>query len=363
MGLYARQDSPFWWMWLEGHKPESTGIRREAKSAEVRKRQKELAEEIYRARMGDLTRAAHRLPAKRTLPFSAFADWYEEHVLPAHRGRERELFAIAHLRAFFGDDDLLTITPARVSEYVTQRPRKPGTVNREVDVLKGILAAAVPRYLLASPLAGLKRQRTVKIQKRILEPDEEARLLAVLEPADRALYIVAVDTLIRLSNVVNLTTAENKGTHLELEDSKTGAYNVPLSDRARAALKSLTPKGGYYFPRRRGVKQPRNGIRLMLKYACARCEPKIPYGRAVAGITFHTGTRATGATRMLRRQVDPKTVQAIGNWKSFEQMGEYLQTDQALMLAAVNRIGPPALTPRSRATKKQAKSPMKQAAK
>src|SRR5688572_25475052 len=127
MGLYLRTDSPYWWMHLEGHGQESTRVRHAARSAEVRKKQRELAEDIYRARMGDLARAAHKLPAKRTIPFSAHADWYEQHVLPTHRGAEREGFALTQLRAFFGDDDLLTITPARVSEYVTHRSTvKPG---------------------------------------------------------------------------------------------------------------------------------------------------------------------------------------------------------------------------------------------
>lgn len=209
-------------------------------------------------------------------------------------------------------------------------------------MLKAILKAAVEAgHLKASPLAGMTPLRTVPIAKRVFSQAEEDRLLDQLRPADRALYIVAVDTLMRLSNVLNLRRSEDHRTHLQLTDSKTGPYIVPLSARARKALDAIPKKAGeYFFAHRRVAKMDRDrrgAIRTMLKRACKRAG--LPYGRAIAGITFHTGTRATGATRMLRAGVDPKTVQEIGNWKSFEQMGNYIQTDMRTKRAAVNRIG------------------------
>lgn len=367
MGLYRRGDSPYWWMHLErlGRKPlqESTKVRHAAHSTKLERDQERLAYEIYVARLNDLARRRHDLPTDTTVSFRVQAAWYEAHNLPAHRGAEREREALPRLIAFFGNDDLQALTPDRVSEYVTTRTGvKPGTINREIDILKSIVKSAVPRHLKASPIAGLKRLRTVKIRKRVLTAKEEARLLAVLQPADRALYIVAVDTLARLSNVIHLTRQEHQGTELHLVDSKTGPYAVPLSRRAQLALISLVEDEKdpeHYFPRRRSVKQPRNGIRLMLKYACARAD--ITYGRAAAGITWHTATRATGATRMLQAKVDPKTVQTIGHWASLEQMGEYLQTSTPLMRLAVNRIGRNVLTPGLRRKRKARSKDVKSA--
>lgn len=344
MGVYARKDSKYWWMLLETSGVKcSTKILRDAPDAFSRKLQREQAEEIYRARMTDLARAENKLPAldPATITFSAFADWYETHHIAKHRGKAREQEILTHLRGYFGPLDLTAITDPVVVEYETIRlgkGRKPGTVNREVALLKQILKAAVPTHLAASPLAGRAMLRTVRIKKRVLSPAEEARLLAVLSPIDRALYIVAVDTLIRLSNVLNLTRAENHGTYLALVDSKTGPYEVPLSARARKALAAIPDTGPYYFAHRRTAKTERDRrgvIRRMLQRACAVV--KIPYGRAIGGITFHTATRATGATRLLRAGVDPKTVQSIGNWSSFDQMGDYLQTDMQLKRAAINR--------------------------
>lgn len=367
VSLYLRKDSKYWWMLLErpGQKPllESTRVLHLSdQPAVIRRQQRQEAEEIYRARMTELARARHDLPSRtpKTISFAKYADWFEKHHIPKRRGAERERELLVPLRAFFGTRDLSTIDRTLVQEYMTARlaerigPEPPdgepdtrppkvraSTVNREVDLLKSMLREAVPKYLRASPLVGMKRLRTVPIKKRVLTPEEETRLLTHLAPADRGLYIVAVDTLMRLSNVLNLTRAEDKGTHLELIDSKTGPYDVPLSDRARAALDAIPDDGPYYFAHRRVAKTERDrrgSVRQMLERACELAG--IPYGRATAGITFHTGTRATGATRMLRAGVDPKTVQTVGNWKSLEQMGAYLQTDRELMRAAVNRIAP-----------------------
>ncbi len=371
MGLYLRADSKYWWMLLErsGQKPiqESTRVLHDAQSAIVRRDQKQLAQQVYIARMNDLARGLHGLPKTgSTIPFRKYAAWFERHRIATRRGAERDSFALKPLLAFFDQRDLGTIDRAAVHEYITQRLTrvKAATVNREVDLLKGMFREAVPRYLAASPILGLKKLRATPIRKRVLTLEEETRLLAAFtNPADRAFYLVAVDTLIRLSNVVNLKWADVRGGHLDLDDSKTGPYRVPLSTRARAALDSLTKSGEYCFPHRRTAEKTRDtrgAIRRLLQRACARCEPPIPYGRAIGGITFHTATRATGATRMLRAGVDPKTVQAVGNWKSFEQMGEYLLTDPERMQAAVNLIGGPPLTSPQRrkrkTTKRRAKS-------
>lgn len=358
MGIYRRKDSPFWWMSIEraGQRPvqESTGVRSDSRDAKLARDQKETAMDVYRARCGDLARMRHKLPRAKTIPFSKQADWYELHVLPHHRGAARERFALTHLRTAFGDDDLLTITLDRAKEYATARlamqaGRTSGrtvtasTVNRELAVLRAILASAIPKHLLESPLKDLKPLRAAPRPKRTLTVAEEQRLLAQLEPADRAFYLVAVDSLMRLSNVLDLKRSEDKGAYFELLDSKTGPYRAMVSARARAALDALPVDGEYYFAHRRKAKNPRDfgaSIRGMLRRACARCSPPIPFGRASLGITFHTATRATGATRMLQAGVDLRTLQAVGNWRDLRSTQRYLTTQDALMVAAVNSIAP-----------------------
>lgn len=368
MAVYTRRDSPFYWLLLE--RPGQAAIREATKipiaapSTMQRKLLKDQAQEAYNVRMTELARVAYALPAMpgtTTTTFATYATWFTAHHVKHRRGAERDGYALKRLRAFFRDTDLTAITRARVQEYITARlmAASASTVNREIDVLKGMLREAVPRYLQASPLVGMKKLRTITPPGRIVEADEEARLLAAFRrPADRVFYLVAVDTLIRLLNVINLRWAEVKRGYLDLGDSKTGAYRVPLSDRAAKALASLPRSSVYVFPHRRGAKKARDNrgtLRRLLQRACKRAN--IPYGRG-QGVTFHTATRATGATRMLRAGKDPRTVQAVGNWKDFRSMQRYLHPDTEHMREAVNAIAP--VTSQSRATPKVKKRPPKQ---
>lgn len=354
MGVY-RQRSPYWWMRLSrpGQKPlcESTKIPIDAPTKWQRDQNRQAAEQVYAARLVQLARQRHELPTdKPAITFAAFAAWYEVNVIPQHRGDERERELLANLVGFFGRDQVAAITRDRATEYLAKRTQTDGvrasTANREMDLLKAMLAAAVPTYLDASPLAGMKRLRQTKIRKRIVEPDEEARLLAQLRPRDQAFYLCAVDTLLRLSDVIDLRRDDDHGSYLEV-DTKTGPHVAPVSARLRAALDALPQDGPledddeYYFYWRRRAQTDRDrrgAVRMMLQRACKRAG--IPYGRAAGGITWHTGTRATGATRMLRAGVDAGTVKEVGHWASLEQMGDYLGTTAALSAAAVDLIDP-----------------------
>jgi hypothetical protein len=115
-------------------------------------------------------------------------------------------------------------------------------------------------------------------KKRILDLEEASRLLEQLAPADRVLFIVAVDTLARSHRGGRPRHAPGAR---RLED---GARTRPLSARARAALDSLPVDGPYYFEHRRTAKTERDrrgAIRRMLERACKRCKPPILYGRDV----------------------------------------------------------------------------------
>jgi integrase len=134
--------------------------------------------------------------------------------------------------------------------------------------------------------------------------------------------LCGLDTLARLSSILNLKRSDDHKTHLTLYDTKNGqAYDPPVSKRLRAAFDAVPvdpANAEYYFPRRRRPKdrERRNVIAHALQRACAKAG--VPYGRARRGITFHWATRRTGTTRMLRRGGEGaiSAVQQIGGWKS-----------------------------------------------
>jgi integrase len=368
MGIFTRPDSPYWWLFLETTKQkEKTAILVGTTTAQ-RKDSKALALDQYHRRMLDLADPeAQQRAARRDQPtLRGFVPWYETHILPQHRGAEREREILPRLVAEFGSLRLEAITKDRVIAWRTRRlstptviahfggpkgprrelpPPSARTVNREVDTLQQVLAAAVPTYLKTSPLAGLPDLPVTPPIRRTISVEEETRLLATLAPDDRAIFLVGADTLTRLSDILELQHRDDHGTYLDIREPKNGRpHTVPISSRLRAALDALpADDSGYFFPRRRAAdteRDRRGGYAKALQRGCRRAG--IPYGRARHGVTFHWATRRTGATRMIRAGGDRAiaTAQRIGNWKDPSVLiGIYQETITAELQAAVEAVG------------------------
>lgn len=357
MGVYRRADSPYWYMWLE------TAQRRVKTAIPVgvtipeRKASRRVAEEAYHAEMLALGQSKHGLHVdKPHVTFQTFASWYDTHIAAHHRGVLREREILKQLTKVFGSKPLAAIAKTDVLEWRTARAAatSAATSNRELDVLKHLFTAAVPRYLVESPIVKLKRLRPAKRETRVLTPKEEVKLLAVLAPADRALVLCAIDTLMRLSDVVNLRRDQDRGKYLLVVDPKVEPYKVPVSARLREAFSAVPQLGPYYFPHRRKALRPRDyrsSVRKMLQYACAKTSPPIPYGRRSGGITFHA-LRHTGTTRMVEAGVSLRIVQEIGGWKSLRQLERYAHPTEEAKRLAVAAIGSHVLSEQARIAKK-----------
>lgn len=352
MGIFVRADSPFWWMLLEGtgRQKESTGIPRHASDPEQRKRNKLEAEAVYHGRMIQLARQRVGLPSDRGTTFNTRADWYERHKTPTHKGQLQERSVIAQLRSFFGAKRLTDIRPSLVAEYDAKRLKdglKLSSVNREVRVLCTILNSAIGEDYEVSPLAGLRRRRARIKPKRTITSSEEPALLEALRGLDlelHDLYVVGVGTLLRQENLISLKRSQHRQDRLVV-DTKTGPHSViltgptELQTRAAAVLLARWPSGARdpFFPSwssqfagREDLSQPRN--RLLRVFRKAIEAVGLPWGLDHDGLVWHTATRASGATRLLREYgVDIRTVQLMGPWSSLDQMAEYLGHDTGPM--------------------------------
>lgn len=338
MGVYIRRDSPFYWLLLERPNQkalrEKTRVLVDAPTAQQRKDQRQLADQLYHDRMFALARGdAGLVEPKTAILFSAFAAWFEAHISAHHRGAEREREILKTLVAAFGPIPLSDLTRAAILEWRTIRAEKVSarTVNREMSVLSRLLTAAVPQHLSVSPMADLAPLRETFTERGTLSRAHERKLLAVLEPADKALVLVALDTLMRLGDALRLEWSHDHGGYLSVMNTKTGRpYKVPVSRRVRRALDALShheTKPYIFWSRRLAAeKHWRTVIAHMLQDACLRAD--IPYGLR-KGITFH-GLRHTGTTRMVAAGIDLRTVQEIGGWASLQQLSRYAHpTDQA----------------------------------
>jgi integrase len=349
MGVFQRDDSPYWWLWLElappGQQKVSSRIRIGTTVAQ-RKDSQRLAEEDYQRRMLEISEGqVRRLPnGPPMIRFADYAETYAAHVIALRRGARRELEMLKPLRQFFDRDLLSKIDADRVRAYIASRKVSPRTVNREVDLLKGMLRDAVGKYLEANPIAGLKRLKAPPIKRRLLLPAEERRLLEACEDAqDRALIILGIDTMIRLGDLLDLERSEHDGPWLYVKHAKSGeAYETALSPRVRTVLKEIEQTDArYYFAKFRRALQPRDwlgSVRQRFEYLCKKAG--LAYGRKNGGLTFHWATRRTGATRyLLERGAPISAVQKQGNWKHPEMLlriyAEARQDDQLRMVGAM----------------------------
>jgi hypothetical protein len=325
MGVFTRPDSPYWWLFLETTKQKERTEIRIGQTTAQRQDSRKLALDRYHQRMNELSARLYKLPsATPAIRFTNYAESYARDVIAHRRGAIRETDALAPLRGFFGDDLLSAIDPDRVRAYHTHRrtgvrPAAARTVNREVDLLKGMLRDAVPKYLNASPLTNMKRLRVVPPRRRFVTDAEFARLLAVCEDAqDRAVLLLGRDPLVRLGDILDVQASDRDGPWLYVRDPKAGApYEVALSPRTQRALDALDPGAGWLFPKFRRAQAPRDwsgSVRQRLEYLCRLAG--LPYGRSRNGITFHWGTRRSGATEQLvQNRVPLPVVQKQGNWK------------------------------------------------
>lgn len=326
MGVFTRPDSPWYWLWLEtapvGQQREKTDIKIGTTTAQ-RHDSRKLADDRYHQRMNQIAARIYRLPsAQPAIRFAKYAATYAADVLAHRRDPERERGLLKPLTTILGDDLLQAIDQDRARAYMTiRRAAKVSarTVNREIDLLKGMLRDAVPKYLEHSPLVGMKRLHVTTPKRRLMTPAEERKLLAHADPVETALLLLGLDGLVRQGDILDARRDDRHGHWLYIADPKSGEpYEAALTRRVCQALDAVPDTGPYYFQRYRGAttaRDRRGRVRRVFQKLCAKAHVK--YGRAKGGLTFHWATRKTGATRLVNERRAPiPAVQRQGNWKT-----------------------------------------------
>lgn len=342
MGLFTRPDSPFYWALLEGtgRRKINTRVPHAALTSEGRKALKIAAEAIYHQHMVNLAKRGVGLPVETSVTFEQYATWYDTHVISTHRSARSERSTLGRLRAFFGPTLLPDIRPSLVSEYEAVRLKtvKRSTVNQEIAMLRAMLRKAEGEHFETSPLAKLRLKRQRLAPKRTITAAEEAALLTALRTVDTEIhdmYVVGVGSLLRLDNLATLRRHQLRVDRLVV-DAKAGPHTISLTGpcelqtRALETLRARLPKAhdGFFFPSwGAAFDSDDQGVnsRFLSRVRKAFNAVGLPWGLEAGGLVWHSATRATGATRMLREyRIDVRTVQLMGPWTSLDQMAEYL---------------------------------------
>lgn len=157
------------WRWERGGK-----LKKNAEAL-LRRREREIAEGTY---------------GIEKMTFKEFSDkWLSDYaslkVKPQTRD-DYEAVVRRHLKPFFGEASLKSITPVMVQEYVanmTDSGLSPRTINKTITILKLMFKhAEIWGYLRNNPAKHVDRPREIRKEMDYLRPEEARRLLRACSP-------------------------------------------------------------------------------------------------------------------------------------------------------------------------------------
>ena len=214
------------------------------------------------------------------------------------------------------------LTPERLSKYRDQRLTvvTPGTLIRELAYISSIINHARREWgiNIQNPVALVRKPASPKGRERILSPEEHARLMEALKPADRRstwmlpIVTVALATGMRRSELLMLQWENvdlNQRTAV-LETTKNGDRRlVPLSSSAIATLAAL-PRSidGQVFP------MTPCAVSAAFEKACKRA--------SISDFRFHD-LRHTAITLMAEKLPNVIELAAVTGHKSLKMLQRY----------------------------------------
>ena len=251
MGLYKR--GSVWWMSLvyKG--------RRGRKSTETE--DQKLAKKVYEKLKGEIAenRWFESLPGEEKTFRKMMEKFLAEHASKKASCKSYESY-VRSLNPFLGNHTLTDITPRVINEYKLKRRNdgvKPGSINRELAILKKAFNLALKEWewVKENPASKVSMEEENNKRDRWLADDEEERLVEACSPRLRELVIFALNTGMRLSEILALTW---RGVDLfrktitvfksKNKEMRTLPMNQTIFEmlKSRAKIKSIKPALVFY---------------------------------------------------------------------------------------------------------------------
>jgi integrase len=327
MGIYKRGNV----YWIDYYDPNRKRVQESSESSKERD-----AEKLLTLRKSEILRGIYKQPVKISL--GEFGERYMEHAKANKRSWLRDEQMLNHLYEFFSKGKPLTeIAPMQIEAYKIQRRGKiaDSTVNRELALLKRMFNLAITWDLYSglNPVRKVKFFREFNNRLRVLNPEEEKKLLQDAIPYLQDLIRFAVNTGLRTGEIFSLRWSHvdlNRGI-LSVFASKTQTIReIPLNSEARKVLEAwkLNQKNEIVFY------NPQTGkpfVDLKAGFALA-CEKA-----GIADVTWHT-LRHTFASRLVNSGVDIVTVKELLGHSSISVTMRYAHTNIESKRAAVEKL-------------------------
>ena len=290
------------------------------------------AERWARSIERDIDRGSYNdtcLAARTTL--GEIAKRYAEEVCPLKRGGMVEQ---RRLEKFQRDPicrvAILNIKPQDAADYRDRRSQslQSSTLNREIQLLRSIVNHACREWGIAlnyNPFERIRMPPVGRSRDRVLEPDEEVRLLSALDgsgykrvpkvnhnPWVKPIVQLAIETACRRGEILSLEwgDVDLKSRTIHLAITKNGdPRTVPLSSKAVEILQAI-PRNldGRVFP------IPWTALHQAFKKACKRA--------GIVDLKFHD-LRHTATSRLAEKLPNVIELSAVTGHKSLAMLKRY----------------------------------------
>jgi excisionase family DNA binding protein len=287
----------------------------------------------------DVFNRVHNLkPKHKRIGFPEFSEMYLKDYSKTNKVSWRtDVGALKILDRFFGRFSMDEIGGQLIEQYKTWRLAHfsvtKTTVNRDLALLRKMLNLAVDwGYLDETKVPRFKfYPEKDNLKERILTLDEERRLLKISPPRLRSMIIVALNTGMRLGEILGLRWSQVDLSSARIRVERTKSGRIRFIDMNEVLIKELLRlregSGGSEFVfSNPGTGRPYVDAGSAWPTACRRAEIK--------GLRFHD-LRHTFATRLVEHGVDLITVKDLLGHSTVEITQRYTHPNQDLKKKAV----------------------------
>ena len=185
-------------------------------------------------------------------------DYLKKESVRINRSYKREKSQLRLIKQYFGDCSVAQITPSRIALFLDIRlseGRSSATVVKDINSLSKVLKMAQTGwgiYLANNPILGINKPKVVGHRIRRLTRIEEKILLNNSSPQMRAIVIFAIETGMRLGEILTLRYSDIEDGIATLKETKNNEIRyVPFSLNVKKVLqtlpKCLTDNRVFYF--------------------------------------------------------------------------------------------------------------------
>ena len=209
----------------------------------------------------------------------------------------------------------------------------PATVNRGLNIVRGCLSRAVEwGHLNVSPVKTVRPYHVENVRTRILSTEEIQRVLDACSEDLRLIARATLESLFRVSEVLNLRAEDIGPSFATLIHNKSGRMRrIPLTPTLRTDLIARTHRSGWVFGQDRyGGRPPKQGA-----VSIAFC--RVMHGLGLHDASHHT-LRHTGTSAMVAAGVSLRVVQEIGGWTSLRMLERYAHPTGSELRQAVRTL-------------------------